>query len=107
MSDGFMVDTDVLGHHVGVLRGDAQSVAEGSQAAAVTGTQVSGGAFGLMCAFLAPPVGVAAAALGQQIDSCADLENALADAVGAAADSFEETEMGLADAIRSALAELG
>lgn len=107
MSDGFRIDTDELLHHSEVISGDVDSLREASTAASATGSQVAGGAFGLMCSFLAPPVGVAAVALGLQIDACASAETQLADALGAAADSFEHTEVGVTDMIDAALAGLG
>jgi len=67
MAERIDIDANVLGYHAGRVDQVAANVSTAS--AAVDSMNLGGGAFGLMCAFLVPPVLVATTAAGLAVNS--------------------------------------
>lgn len=100
-------DSDALRKHSGDLSADASVLGEGVSAAGATKATVDGGAFGLMCSFLAGPVNNAIASNSQQIQQCADFLVGLGEAVSGVADDIDAYEAALKEAIEKVTKGLG
>lgn len=104
-ADEISVDGDLLRQHAARVDQLATDAAEAL--AAIGSIDLSGGAFGIMCAWMVPPVAVVSAAVGSAISSGRDLITRSATEIREVAGDFDEHERSVVDAVRSLEAGLG
>ncbi len=100
-----VIDTDTLRQHAsGVERLAADAV---EALSAVQSVNLSGGAFGVLCSFFVPPVGIVSAAVGAAIDAGEGAIERTGREIRAVADDFQTYEDSVVDTVRSLDGELG
>lgn len=97
MTDLIAVDLDVVSTHTSRLYRVASDVALAADAAG--STDIGGGAFGVLCGFLVPPVGIAAATAGEAIRSAEAMLERSATALRKAADDLDAYDHDIARAL--------
>lgn len=66
MTDNISVDADLMLQHASRMQQLASDAAEA--ASAIQSVNIGGGAFGVLCAWMVPPVGIVSGAVAQHID---------------------------------------
>lgn len=91
MSDGdIRVDVELLHQHAGLVQ---QLTSDASQAlAAVRSINLSGGAFGVLCSWLVPPVSVVSQAVASAIQEGGATIDGMAQQIREVADEFRSYE---------------
>lgn len=104
MGDKIEVDPDLLRSHAGKV----ERVGEGVKLAqdAANSTNIGGGAFGIMCAFMVPPALVAATAARGTIGSAAGMVDRSAHQLRGLARDFEQNEEAASERLANLEAEL-
>lgn len=106
MSGGdIRVDVDLLQQHAGLVD---QLASDAAQAlSAVQSIHLSGGAFGLLCAWMVPPVGVVSQAVGSAIEQGSQTIERTAAQIRDAAGDFQRYEESVVDVVRGLERGLG
>lgn len=92
------VDADTLQQHASGVEQLAASAAEAL--GAVRSVNLSGGAFGLMCAWMVPPVATVSSAVASAISSGGDTISRTAEEIRLAAGDFETHEQSAVDMVQ-------
>jgi len=104
VSGEISIDTDLLRTHAARVDATADGIAEAVSAA--RSLNLADGAFGLLCAFMVPPIGMVAQVATTALDSAQNWVDTSASQVRAAATDFDTFERNLADQLRTAAREL-
>ncbi|OZD55570.1 hypothetical protein CH252_06865 [Rhodococcus sp. 06-1477-1B] len=106
MSGGdIRVDVELLHQHAGLVD---QLASDAAQAlSAVQSINLSGGAFGLLCAWMVPPVGMVSQAVGSAIQEGSQTIERTASQIRDAAGDFQRYEESVVDVVRSLERGLG
>ncbi|KQM38533.1 type VII secretion target [Microbacterium sp. Leaf203] len=106
MSGGnIRIDAELLNQHAGHVD---QLASDAAQAlSAVQSINLSGGAFGLLCAWMVPPVGVVSQAVGSAIQQGSRTIERTASQIRDAAGDFQRYEDSVVDVVRSLERGLG
>jgi hypothetical protein len=94
---GIRIDADTLQQHASAVEQLAAGAAEA--VSAIGSITLSGGAFGLMCAWMIPPVAAVSAVVSSTISSGEDLISRTADEIRLAAGDFETQEQEALDTV--------
>ncbi|MDT0116618.1 type VII secretion target [Microbacterium sp. PRF11] len=103
--DAISVDVELLHQHAGLV---SQLASDANQAlSAVQSVNLSGGAFGLLCSWMVPPVSMVSQAVGSTIQQGGEVIERSATQIRAAAEDFQRYEESVIDAVRSLDRNLG
>ncbi|QCQ17194.1 hypothetical protein [Microbacterium sp. RG1] len=105
MSVDIKVDADIMLQHASRMQQLAQDAAEA--AAAIQSINLGGGAFGLLCAWMVPPVAVVSGAVAEHINGAEGVLERTGNAMRAVVRDFEGYEDAVAQAARSIEGRLG
>jgi hypothetical protein len=97
VSGDIRVDADVLHQHAAVI--DQLAAEAGRAVSAISSVNLSGGAFGVMCAFLVPPVAIVSGAVGAAIANGQDAISRTAGELRLAVGDFAQREQSTVDTI--------
>lgn len=93
------VDADLIQQHA--TRVDQLAADAAEAVSAIRSINLSGGAFGMMCAWMVPPVAVVSSAVGSAISSGQDVITRTASEIRLAASDFATHEQAVIDGVRS------
>lgn len=93
------VDVELLHQHAGLV--DQLASDAGQALSAVQSINLSGGAFGLLCAWMVPPVGMVSQAVGSAIQQGGETIERTASQLRDAAGDFQRYEESVVDVVRN------
>lgn len=103
--DDIRVDVELLHQHAGLVQ---QLTSDAAQAlSAVQSINLSGGAFGLLCSWMVPPVGLVSQAVASAIHEGTEMIDHTAQQIRDAAGEFRSYEESVVDAVRGLERGLG
>lgn len=105
MSAEIRVDADVMMQHASRMQQLAQDAAEA--AAAIQSINLGGGAFGLLCAWMIPPISIVSDAVSRHIDGAEGVLDRTAQELRAVVRDFEGYEDAVSQVARGIEGSLG
>lgn len=99
------IDADVMRQHAARIEQLSADAAEA--AAALRSVPLGGGAFGLLCAWIVPPISVVAGAVSAHINGAEDILERTGEELRGAVSDFETFEDTVVQAVRSIEGQLG